>query len=469
MKFKAFGGGIPLGGSHHLLDFENEGMRLAIDYGAVQSQGGKVSPPPMAEGHIDALLLTHGHFDHVGMLPLFGKMHPETPIYGTEVTRRFAAMLLQDSLKITRDKIEAGEKNVQAYFNTADAVRVLARHERFKSILKPEWFSPWPGWKIRFWPAGHINGAASIQIETPQGLKVMHSGDISFNDMPTISGAKIARDFRPDILVTEATYGDRDLPNRASEEQRFIDRVIAVLKRGGRVLVPTFGIAGPNIGIILARGLAKAAKDGIKLPTINVHMDGMLRKAARIIYGSSEWNTDNKAVPFPDNLICMPDGAAGYAYRDELLNGPAVILSSHGMAEGGKVMEYLLVVLPNSRDAVLIPGHQVEGTGGRKLLELERGSNFLIPAFGRRPAQLIPRYCDVERFYLSSHASGNEIADWAVELRPKIVIVIHAPETGYQELKRKIFERDPSIQVAGAFNGQPLTIARGADNALRLV
>lgn len=468
MKFTALGGGIPLGGSHHLLDFEDEGMRLAVDYGAIQNQGGKVSPPPIVEGHIDALLLTHGHFDHVGMLPLFGKMHPEAPVYGTEVTRRFAGMLLWDSLEITRKKIEAGE-NVQAYFNTADAVWVLARHERFNQVLRPEWFELKPGWKVRFWPAGHINGAASPQIITPTGLKVMHSGDISFNNMPTISGAKIAQDFRPDVLITEATYGDRDLPNRAQEEQRFIDRVIEVLQRGGRVLVPTFGVAGPNIGIILARGLAEAAKAGVKLPTIDVHMDGMLKKAARIIYGSSEWNTDNKAVPFPDNLICMPDGAAGYAYRDELLNGPAVILSSHGMAEGGKVMEYLLIVLPNARDAVLIPGHQVEGTGGRKLLELERGSNFLIPAFGRRPAQFIPRYCDVERFYLSSHASGNEITDWAMELQPKIVIVIHAPKSGHEGLKRKIFERNPAIQVAGAFNGQPLTIARSVDGALRLV
>ncbi len=452
MKIKAFGGGIPLGGSHHLLDFEDEGMRLAVDYGAVQSQGGKVSPPPMAEGNIDALLLTHGHFDHVGMLPLFVKKHPETPVYGTEVTRRFAAMLLWDSLEITRKKIEDGE-DVQAYFNTADTVRALARHERYKQVLKPEWFELKPGWKVRFRPAGHINGAASPQIIPPGGLKVMHSGDISLTNLPTILGAKIDQDFRPDILITEATYGDRDLPNRASEEQRFIDRIIDVLRHGGQALIPTFGIAGPNIAIIVARGLKKASID------IPVHIDGMIRLAARIINNSSEWSENDNSVAFPDNLIPMPDGREGYNYRQRLLSGPSVILASHGMLEGGKVMEYLPTVLSNPRGAVLIPGYQAEGTGGRKLLELERGNKFLIPAFGRRPAQVIPRYCDVERFYLSSHASGPELADWIGELDPKVLVVVHATAEGFAGLKRRLQERAkcPSM-IFPAFNGEEIRI-----------
>ena len=452
MKFTALGGGIPLGGSHHILNLE-EGRRVAFDCGAIQSQGGKISAPPIAEGNIDALFATHGHFDHVGMLPLFGKTHPETPIYGTEVTRRFASMLLGDSLKITRKKIEAGEKNAQAYFNIADAIRVLTRHERYKQVLRPEWFELKPGWKIRFWPAGHINGAVSSQIITPKGLKIMHSGDISFTNMPTIKGADIAPDFRPDVLITEATYGDRDLPNRAAEEQRFVNRVIEVLRRGGQVLIPAFGITGPNIAITLARGLTAA---GIDTP---IHIDGMIRKAARIIYGSSEWNAENKSVPFPDNIICMPDGREGYIHRQRLLSGPAVILASHGMLEGGKIMEYLPTVLSNPLGAILIPGYQADGTGGRKLLELERGANFLIPGFGQRKGEVVPIYCDVERFYLSSHASGPELANWIEELDPKVLIVVHATAEGFAGLKRRFQERAKRpLMIIPAFNGEEISI-----------
>lgn len=450
-----------MGGSHHLLEFE-EGMRLAIDHGAIQSQGGKVSPPPMAQGHIDALLLTHGHFDHIGMLPRFGKMHPETPVYGTEVTRRFAAMLLQDSLEITRKKIEAGE-NVQAYFNTADAVRVLTRHERYKQVLRPEWFELKPGWKIRFKPNGHINGSARIQIITPAGLKLEHSGDICFNDQPTIKGAE-TDDFRPDILITEATYGDKDPRlSRAEEEKLFIARVIEVIKRRhvfgvsskyfGQVLIPDFGIKGPNTAIMLARGLAEA---GIDIP---VHIDGMIRKAARIIYGSSEWDSSNRSVPFPDNIISMPDGREGHDYRQRLLAGPAIVLASHGMIQGGRVLEYLPTILRNPLGAVLIPGHQAEGTDGRKLLELERGANFLVPSFGRRPSEAIPINCDIERFYLSSHAYGPELACWVEELEPKVLIVIHATVEGSTGLRRRLYERVrcPSM-IIPAFNGEEINI-----------
>lgn len=450
MKVTALGGGIPLGdqGAHHLYEFE-EGLRLAIDYGAAQKDG-KVFPPPMAQGKIDAMLLSHGHFDHTGMLPRFTKAHPEAPVYGTKVTRRFASMLLRDSLKITREKIAAGQ-NVDVFFNDQDVWNALS-HKRFRLVHRPEWFSPWPGWKIRFRPANHINGAAIIDIVTPNGLRVTHSGDISFSELPTINGP-IAQDFKPDILVTEATYGDRDLPPRATERQRLVQRVIEVLKRGGQVLVPVFGIAGPNIGIELANGLAEA---GIDTP---VYIDGMVRKAADIINRSNHWSENDHPAVFPPNLIKMPDGLAGYRLRCELLSRPSVILSSHGMAEGGRVMEYLPPVLANPRSAVLIPGHQVEGTGGRKLLELERGGRFLIPAFGRRPAQIVTLYCDVERFYLSSHASGPEITDWVIELDPKVVIVNHAPPEGFNGLRRRLIDRGfHDSQILAARNGEEINV-----------
>ena len=213
MNFRALSGGVPIGGAHFLIELEDK--RIVIDYGAVQADG-KVFPPPIVEGHIDALFATHGHLDHIGMLPLFSREHPDTPIYGTKVTWRFARMLLWDSYQVTLHKLERGEK-VETYFSASDIKKAMSS-ERFKLIHKPEWFSPWPGWKIRFWPAGHINGAASIHIVSPKGFRIIHSGDICFNDQPTIMGAKVANDFRsPEVMVIEGTYGDRDLPDRPKD------------------------------------------------------------------------------------------------------------------------------------------------------------------------------------------------------------------------------------------------------------
>ncbi|KKU04480.1 MAG: hypothetical protein UX06_C0017G0007 [Candidatus Giovannonibacteria bacterium GW2011_GWA2_45_21] len=440
MNFKALSGGVPIGGSHYLIELEDK--RIVIDCGAVQA-GGKVLPPPIAQGRVDALFLTHGHLDHIGMLPLFVKEHPETPIYGTKVTWRFARMLLWDSYFVTLKKLERREK-VETYFSATDIERAL-NLKRFNLVREPEWFSPWLGWKIRFWPAGHINGAASIHIISPKGFRIIHSGDISFHNQPTIRGAEVVNDiFSPEVLITEGTYGDRDLPNRVKEEHNFVDKVVEVLGQGGKILVPSFSITGPNIGIILANGLAKARVD------IPVNLDGMVRTAAGIISGSSEWSPNDNGLVFPKNLIAVPeDPEKARAYRQKILDGgPAVIVSSHGMLEGGMAMFYLQHLISDYKSAVLLPGYQAEGTGGRRLLELERGHYFQI---NRRP---FPIYCDVKRFQLSSHASGNELAGWISEIQPWHVIVTHAVRSAFEGLKQKIRERHPSIRVSGGFNGE---------------
>jgi len=440
VNFKALSGGVPIGGSHYLIELEDK--RIVIDCGAVQA-GGKVLPPPIAQGRVDALFLTHGHLDHIGMLPLFVKEHPETPIYGTKVTWRFARMLLWDSYFVTLKKLERREK-VETYFSATDIERAL-NLKRFNLVREPEWFSPWLGWKIRFWPAGHINGAASIHIISPKGFRIIHSGDISFHNQPTIRGAEVVNDiFSPEVLITEGTYGDRDLPNRVKEEHNFVDKVVEVLGQGGKILVPSFSITGPNIGIILANGLAKARVD------IPVNLDGMVRTAAGIISGSSEWSPNDNGLVFPKNLIAVPeDPEKARAYRQKILDGgPAVIVSSHGMLEGGMAMFYLQHLISDYKSAVLLPGYQAEGTGGRRLLELERGHYFQI---NRRP---FPIYCDVKRFQLSSHASGNELAGWISEIQPWHVIVTHAVRSAFEGLKQKIRERHPSIRVSGGFNGE---------------
>ena len=440
MNFKALSGGIPISGAHFLIELEDK--RIVIDCGAVQT-GGKVLPPPIAKGRIDALFLTHGHLDHIGMLPIFVNEHPDTPVYGTKVTWRFARMLLWDSFRVAMHKLERGEK-VETYFSASDIERAL-NLKKFNLVREPEWFSPWPGWKIRFWPAGHINGAASIHIVSPKGFRIIHSGDISFQDQPTIKGAEVINDiFSPEVLITEGTYGDRDLPNRAHEEHRFINKVVEVLGQGGKVLVPSFSITGPNIGIILANGLAKARVD------VPVHLDGMVRTAAGIISGSREWSSNDNGLVFPKNLIAVPEEREeAYAYRQKILDGgPAVIVSSHGMLEGGMAMFYLQHLISDYKSAVLLPGYQAEGTGGRRLLELERGHYFQI---NRRP---FPIFCDVKRFQLSSHASGNELAGWISEIQPWHVIITHAVQSAARGLERKIKERHPSIRVSGGFNGE---------------
>lgn len=443
MNFTALSGGIPIGGCHFVIELD--GKRIAIDFGAVQ-RGRVIFAPPVASGHIDALLLTHGHLDHVGMLPLFLREHPETPIYSTKVTWRYTRMLLWDSFQIAAHKLARGE-HVEISFSAAEITKSTSL-KRFKLVHNSDWFSPWLGWKIRFRSSGHINGAATIDIVSPSGFRTIHSGDISFHNQPTIKGAKIADDFTsPELLIIEATYGDRDLPKREEENQRLVNKVIDVLNHDGKVLIPSFGITGPNVAVIVADGLAKAE---VKVP---VYIDGMIRTAARIINGSNEWSPNDNGLVFADkNIVIVPENKEEARYfREEIIDGgSAVIVSSHGMLEGGLVMFYLPHILTDYKSAILIPGYQAEGTGGKRLLELEKGSHFPI---NRRFYSIS---CEVERFHLSSHASGKELAAWISEVQPWQVVVTHATNSGFEGLKSKIKERQPSIRIIGGYNGQEI-------------
>lgn len=438
MKFTALSGGIPLGGVHYLL--EVEGKRIAIDCGAAII-GKKTKMPLIADGHIDALFLTHGHLDHIGALPVFVRQHPETPIFGTKVTRRFAAMLLFDSYNIAQQRIERGEKNTEIFFSPEE-IRQALSNKRFQLVHRPEWFSPWPGWKIRYKSNGHINGSASIDIETPSGLKILVSIDMSIHDQATIKGAKIAPDFRPDVIITEGTYGDRELWNRRKAETQLVNCIESVIDRKGFVLIPAYAISGVNIALIPA------------LAGFKTYIDGMIRKAARIVNKSNEWSPNDNVVfseETLETLICV-DEKFSRIHREEILAGePTVIVSSHGMLEGGAVMEYLPRILEDPKSAIFIPGYQAEETGGYKLLRLLRGQNFTMPD-GRE----IPVLCEVKGFHLSAHAPGRHIAEWVDKQFPWLVIVTHATKAGFEGLKRRIRERNPVIRVAPAYNGEEI-------------
>ena len=438
MKFTALSGGIPMGAAHYLIE-DLEGKNIAFDCGTEILRGGNTRMPPITDKKVDLLCVSHGHLDHVGGLAYFAKHHPETKFLGTKVTRRFAEMQLWDSLGITAKKIAEGKKIEHQFIG--DDIRALMNLKRFGIVHRPEWFSPWPDWMIRFRPNGHINGSACIDIQTPNDFRMTFSVDTCFNNQPTIAGAKVYNDFRPYMLFVEGTYGDRTLPDRQREEERFIGYVKDVLQRGGFALVPSFGIGGVNIALTLA------------LAGIPTYIDGMIRTAADIINMSNPWSASDRPFVFTENL----QPVANEWHRQQILKGkPCAIVTTHGMLEFGPVWSYLPHILGDHNSAVLIPGYQAEETGGYQLLRLERGQALERKNEKTGELKKYQIYCDVEKFYLSGHASGREIADYVQKVNPWEVVILHASYGSYHSLKKMIKERLPIIKVHGAFNGREL-------------
>ncbi|MBI5147560.1 MAG: MBL fold metallo-hydrolase, partial [Parcubacteria group bacterium] len=306
---------------------------------------------------------------------------------------------------------------------------------RVHPIAEPAWWlSPLAGWEICFWPAGHIRGAASVLLNTPEG-SVMFTGDVSAGDQPTVAGARTPDCFRPDVLVTETTYGGRDLPPREEEVKRLVGRVLDVKRRGGKVLIPAFAV-GRSVDVAL-----DLIGQGIP-----VYLDGMARIMAEIYHSAdASWCGLDRPFPLPDlieeGFITMVprEKEAGRYRRDSRLAGeePAghdfsVMVSPSGTLDGGYSLKYAKQIFNEYRSAIFFPGFLMEGTAGKQVAEIERGRAVKIGE------EVFNVRCEVERFNLSAHDSADNLLARVKALAPRKVILIHGEPAAQNALRERI-------------------------------
>ena len=254
-------------------------------------------------------------------------------------------------------------------------------------------------WRLRFHRAGHIPGAAMVEIETPE-LRLLWGGDMDTRTSPNVGGAK---PLDCDILCIESTYGGREHPNRSDEEARFVARVKEVVSRGGVALIPAF--ASGRCQDIL-RILYEAA------PHMEVHFDGM---GTRI---TQHWMNNQQYIRDPSGLEKMWRWARKVRSKSDRKKAleADVIVTTSGMLDGGPAIWYLNRLRHSLANAILLTGYQAEGSGGRSLLE-----NRKLPIFGN----LTQVDLDVDQFQLSNHAGHSELVTFVRDCAPKHVVFFH--------------------------------------------
>lgn len=415
MRFMAVGGGHEIGASCYVI--QSASKRLVVDCGLrFRNRGGNRTEPPKLTSlrgkRVDAILFDHAHIDHIGAAPVLAAQHPEAKIYATTPTIRIAELMLKDAIKLA-------ERNAQTPLFSQDEL------DRFLSRVIPvesaEWFSPWEGWEIRFWPSGHMRGAASIHIKSPEG-NILHSGDISFYDTAIVQGARFPENFQPHLLITEATNGGDTLPDRVAEVARLAAKVREVNARGGNVLIPAFASErGPNIALELAAA-------GIKVWT-----GGMVNGVLDICRWS-RWCDNDTEIPDSDpNIVQISPRIARELREASTVNPPTLlnVVATSGMLESGLSQVLAFHWIEDPRNAILIPGYQAEDVFGRQLLNVERGSYLEFPEKEARRQVL----AEVERFHFSGHASGQQLASWITALSPETVIMVHGEQASFGGLK----------------------------------
>lgn len=415
---------------------ETDKARLLIDCGMFQ--GSKTEkelnyrPFPFDPHKIDAMLLTHAHIDHAGLIPKLTKAGYANRIYATHATCDLTAVMLPDSGFIQETEVrllnernrKRGLPEVEPIYTAEDARQAL---EHFEGIAYKMWITPVPGIKARYWNAGHLLGSASIEIEVEREggkpLRILFSGDIGPDHKLFEPDPEAPTDF--DYVICESTYGGRDRFERSQEKRREIlgAELRAAASRHGAVLIPSFAVERTQEVLV---DLTALMESGV-IPHAPIFIDSPLALKATEIFSHHAKSLRNgdallKALesPYVKTTESVEESKAINRFT-----GFHIIVAASGMCEAGRIRHHLKNNLFKPNATVLLVGFQAAGTLGRLL---EDGAQAVkIHGEEVKVKATIRRFEDY-----SGHADGPELLQWLHERLPiaKTVFLTHGEEEG---------------------------------------
>ncbi|MXZ02065.1 MBL fold metallo-hydrolase [Candidatus Poribacteria bacterium] len=461
MNLRFLGGANEVGASSTLIEIEES--RILVDAG-IRMGPGQHSPLPDFPnfdkvGMPDAVLLTHAHTDHTGALPDLHKRLPaDVKIYCTEATKAITEVLLKDSIKIMQREQEQTGKAPR--YTPADVAAVLNRMETVP------WSDPieiCPDLTARWTRAGHILGAAMIYIEGKSETLLM-TGDVSVTKQLTIPSVDVpAWCCKPDVMVMEATYGNRQHKDRREKEKRLAaDVANTVIKEDGTVLLPVFAIGRAQEVILIL----KQAMEGGQIPKFSVYVDGMVRDVNTIYAQFADElqrplrrkSEQGESLFYLNNIIKKVP--RNYKPEDVLAGGPCCIVASSGMLNGGKSIVYAKQLVANPKNLIVITGYQAEGTPGRALEDLgkQEDSQNRVWFLDDERFEVKSR---VERYSLSAHADKNELINLVSKVRSREKLLhVHGNTEARKVLSESVNKQFPLIDVRLPENGKVYSIEK---------
>ena len=390
MKLEFLGAMSCVGASGVLV--EENGDKIVLDYGAKVREIPLKFPLPVEKPK--AVLLSHAHLDHSGGIPLLVKKY-STPIYALDVTKELTELLLNDSIKVSR------EEGIELPFNEFDIERTIKNfvivdyHKSFKI----------GSFKITYFDAGHIPGSAMIFVES-RSTNVLYTGDFNYINTRLLEKCE---DNLPKVknLIIESTYADREHPDRKKEEKELVRMVDETISNNSPAIISAFAVGrAQEVLLILARY-------GISYP---IFMDGMAKTATTII---------NKYKKYLRNPEDLEEALKFVTYvkeniRKRLVKEAACIITTSGMLNGGPVVNYIRKLHKNERASLILTGWQTEGTPGRILLESGR---FIYEKINLEVKM------KVRRFDFSAHAGRKSIFEFIRKLNPEKIFCVHGDHT----------------------------------------
>jgi metallo-beta-lactamase family protein len=429
-------------GSRFLLELG--GKKILIDCGLFQ--GTKENrlrnwePFPVSPAEIDRVFLTHAHIDHTGYLPRFCRDGFTGRIHCTHTTHDLCEIMLRDSAHLQEeDATWANKKGFSKHapalplYTVEDAKQALAL---FSPLHYGEDFNPDGNIRFKLKDAGHILGSSFIDIKTTVNgtvRKILFSGDFGRPAQPILRDP--VQVYNVDYLVLESTYGDC-LHEAVSPSTELVRVINESIERGGVLLIPSFAVGRTQTLLYVIRELEEEGK----IPVLPVYVDSPLSIHATDIFEKRIPDMDltsriltlqGKHIFHPKRLILCESRNESKAINDTCSR--AIIISSSGMATGGRILHHLKQRLPRSENTVLFIGYQAEGTRGRSIL----GGEPAVKIHGEQ----VPVHANIESISgFSGHGDYTEILAWLMGFNrpPEKTFIIHGEPEARASLAEKI-------------------------------
>lgn len=445
MKIKLFGAaGGEVTGSCYLV--KTQKSAVLIDCGMFQggrdSEAKNLLPEGSRPGEVQAVLLTHGHLDHSGRIPLLIKHGFKGSIYSTVQTLELSQIILEDSARLQdADAERQNRKHWEPGQPLAEPL-YTPEHVEFMKQLNQE--VPF-GLSIpithdisaRWIEAGHMLGSGSIELtvdEFGQKKVIAFSGDLGPLNLPLLRPFEHFQ--HADMVFMESTYGDRDHKSYEETVADFFEIVKRVSKIGGKILIPTFAIGRAQQ---LLYHMAELYNTGTVKP-FPIYLDSPMAIRATEIYRNhqdlldEEFQLLKQKGAFPvDERYFIPSPSPENSKSLNELRGPCMILAGAGMCNGGRILHHLRHNLRDPNTHVVIVGFQAQGSLGRKLVE----KHPYVRIFGEE----IPVNAKVHTLNgFSAHAGQSELLEWFSYLAPSKprLALIHGENNARNALAEQI-------------------------------
>lgn len=382
IRITGLGGVEEVGRSAFLV--ETSESKILLDFGVKVNANKRSDFAPRIDAldlilnDLDAVILSHAHLDHSGLIPLLYKYGYRGPVYMTEPTLPLTVLLQEDFIDIAR---KSGLSTLYSEHDIKEMIRhvITLKYNQVTDVA--------PDIKLTFSNAGHILGSAMVHLHIVEGVyNILYTGDFKFGQTRLLDAAN-ANFTRVETLIMESTYGGRNdiLRNRKEEEMLFCKEVKKVLERKGKVLIPTPAVGrAQEMLTVLYNYIKKEEREEYKIPEVNVYIDGMIEDANKVhIVYLDYLNIRIKSLfretdenPFNVDYIVPISKPSD---RDEAINDPdpAIILSTSGMLQGGPVIEYLKNLAHDPRNAIIFVSYQAENTLGRRIVEGEKSIDLI--------------------------------------------------------------------------------------------